>query len=175
MMAKKINLGYDFDEEYSAIEVLSPLMDYEFAWMINKEMGVKFRREKNFKVFNEKDAYLSEYVLFTWKRLEKVTYFLSHPCNTTDLLMPVYYFFIQGNEKDETISAFVDKLHNLPDIVSVECIHIGDIDELPEKNQIPAFKNRIAKIHNILFDLEDHLREMKQLKKMQMNKKHEDD
>lgn len=159
-MKKQLVLDYDFEEDYYAIEVRSPLQDYEFAWMINKEMNVKFRRSKHFYVI-DKNASSSEFALFVWQRLEKVTYFLSYPCSVSNSLMPEYYFFIQGAEHERIIDEFINKLRDLPDVVSAEYIHIGELEDLPPKQQTSAFQKRIHKFYNILFDLEEHLRELK--------------
>lgn len=172
-MAKKLNFGFDFDEDYYVIECSSTLTDYQFAWKINQKFDANFRRINNFKVFVEKKQEQEDYALFVWQRLDVVSYFLVHPYQTKDLLMPVYYFLIQNTEKETTVENFIQKLQSMPEIISTESLHIGNVQELPKKMQKKVFVQRIEKIYNILFDLEEHLRELQKeekKKRMERNK-----
>lgn len=167
MTVKKIDNDYDFDEEYYAIETLSSLADYQFALLINKEFSCDFRRLANLKVYNQSKKVFEEYSFFEWKRLGEVSYFLIHPFASQDNLMPVFYFFIQSIEREENIGSFVNRIQNLSEVISADSVYIGATEDLPDRFQTASFKKRIQTIHDILYDLENFLRERTALEKQQ--------
>lgn len=170
-MAKKLNNDFDFEQEYYAIEVMSPLADYQFAWLMNSTFGYDFRRLPNLKVYNPKKNAFEDHAFFEWVRMEQIAYYLIHPYISQDSLMPIYYFFIQSYERQESIDLLVNKLQEIPDIVSSDSIFIGALEELPARYQTTSFKNRIQSIHNILYDLENFLREKSVQEKQQRREK----
>lgn len=166
-MAKKLINDFDFDQEYYAIEVMSSLVDYQFAWLINAEFGFDFRRLPNLKVLNFQKKQFEDHSFFEWKRIDKVSYYLLHHNDSQATIMSIYYIFIQSIERQEVIEKLIDQLPNLPGILSSDSIFIGEMDDLPERYHTAAVKNRIQNIHNILYDLEDYLRDKNKQEKLE--------
>lgn len=136
-----LDIHYDYD--FLLLGIVSSVRDYKLAWWLNKELGVKFKKEEEIDLFAEKidkTCWVSSFIFdtdmydFTLIKNKSVDFLKVSKPYLLPELKEYDYFLKFGGESDVYTEEFMKKALNLvPHITFLRSI---DVDELKQKENL---------------------------------------
>jgi hypothetical protein len=127
------------------------LFDYQFAWALNNQAKVGFRKLPDLTVYDPKKTDPVPYTLYGWTSTNAIDYFLITSLEKPTALSSETFLLIEKRERKETVERFIEKISSFDFVFSLEEISSNTLPTTPKRRQF------LEQLNNTSIDMEAYL------------------